>query len=490
MASPFATSLRAKLSSVRRINWRLLAGATLIALPVVTGVGYQLLPAVEGAGELNPTADAGVEETAVVNATANNPLRVISITRNGSDVVVVFEATQGVTYRLQRKLNVTDSTWQSIAGVNDLVASSNGPAQITDPGAISLGRAFYRVSIVAVGQGGACTISEQCGGGLTCTDGVCCTGSCTGTCERCDIAGHVGECWPVAAGGDPDAECGSVSCSAYYHGWQGDTCYQKADVTAAQARCNGARACRSAAQECTAQSAQGPAQITCDSLCQDPAPGTCSGTTAGACIDVDQGNATCGLGVCQTTAPRCVNGAPNECVPNNGAATAETCNGLDDNCDGVVDNGPFADAAEPNNDCNSFRTLPQVGSDQTLTHNATLYPSGDVDYFRIPAVETDSTCFCCGFACTGGEGYRLTVTLTVPAGAGAYTVCASTSCGVTNNCQTVNGGASASVSLTLNGSCGGTDSYSIFVRVAPVSAPGFQCAPYTLKYLFQTGVCP
>jgi hypothetical protein len=492
MASRSATSLWARLSSGRAVNWRLFLGATLIALPVVTGVGYQLLPAA-GAREAGSQLDAAVAATTVVDTTANSPLRIISIARNGSDVVVVFEATQGVTYRLQRKLNITDATWQSIAGVNDVVASSNGPAQITDPGAISLGRAFYRVSILAVAQGGACTISEQCAGGLTCTDGVCCTGACVGTCERCDIAGHVGECWPVADGGDPDAECGSVSCSAYYHGWEGDTCYHKADVTAAQATCNGARACRDAAQECTAQTVRGPAQITCDSFCQDPAPNTCSGTTAGACINVSQGDATCGLGVCQTTAPRCVNGVPNECVPNNGAATTETCNGLDDNCDGIVDNGAFADAFEPNNDCNSFKTLPQVGSDQTVTQNGvTLYPSGDADYFRIPAVETDSSCACCDAFCTD-EDYRLTVTLTVPADAGSYTFCAATACGnVTNNCRTVPAGSSASLTFLLDGACtsGSTDSYSLYVRVAAGStAPGFNCAPYRLSYFFDAGVC-
>jgi hypothetical protein len=136
MASRSATSLWARLSSGRAVNWRLFLGATLIALPVVTGVGYQLLPAA-GAREAGSQLDAAVAATTVVDTTANSPLRIISIARNGSDVVVVFEATQGVTYRLQRKLNITDATWQSIAGVNDVVASSNGPAQITDPGAIS-----------------------------------------------------------------------------------------------------------------------------------------------------------------------------------------------------------------------------------------------------------------------------------------------------------------------------------------------------------------
>ncbi len=75
-------------------------------------------------------------------------IRLISITRNGSDIVVTFQGIQGAAYRLERKLNITDSTWQSISGVNDLTPSSNGPALITDPGAVSLGEAFYRVRLL------------------------------------------------------------------------------------------------------------------------------------------------------------------------------------------------------------------------------------------------------------------------------------------------------------------------------------------------------
>ena len=68
------------------------------------------------------------------------------ITRNGSDIVVSFQAELGAIYRLERKLNLTDSAWQSIPGVNDLTATSNGPVQITHPGAVGLGRGFYRVT--------------------------------------------------------------------------------------------------------------------------------------------------------------------------------------------------------------------------------------------------------------------------------------------------------------------------------------------------------
>ena len=75
-------------------------------------------------------------------------VRIISIAHSGNDIVVTFEATQTKSYRLERKLALTDSTWQNNFGVNDLIAASSGPAQITDPGAVSLGKAFYRVRLL------------------------------------------------------------------------------------------------------------------------------------------------------------------------------------------------------------------------------------------------------------------------------------------------------------------------------------------------------
>ena len=75
-------------------------------------------------------------------------LRVISISRSGSDVRIDFQALQGASYRLLRKSAVTDATWQSIPGIADLTATSTGPARITDPGAVGLGHAAYEVELL------------------------------------------------------------------------------------------------------------------------------------------------------------------------------------------------------------------------------------------------------------------------------------------------------------------------------------------------------
>src|SRR5690349_1440582 len=94
----------------RRGKWLLLAAVTLAVLPVLA------------------------------------ELRILEIKRMGDDVAIAFQAEQGVTYRLERKTNLTTSAWQSISGVNDVTATSNGPVQVTDPGGSGLGQAFYRVN--------------------------------------------------------------------------------------------------------------------------------------------------------------------------------------------------------------------------------------------------------------------------------------------------------------------------------------------------------
>jgi cysteine-rich secretory family protein len=73
---------------------------------------------------------------------------ITGIARSGNDIIVNFTAVAGRNYRLERKHNLTDSTWQSIAGVSDFHAVSNGTAPITDPNAISQGQEFYRVRLL------------------------------------------------------------------------------------------------------------------------------------------------------------------------------------------------------------------------------------------------------------------------------------------------------------------------------------------------------
>jgi hypothetical protein len=73
---------------------------------------------------------------------------IVGIARDGANIAVSFNAVAGRAYRLERKLEMTDPSWQSITGVSDFTAGSNGVAPIIDPNAISLGKAFYRVRLL------------------------------------------------------------------------------------------------------------------------------------------------------------------------------------------------------------------------------------------------------------------------------------------------------------------------------------------------------
>jgi hypothetical protein len=72
---------------------------------------------------------------------------------------------------------------------------------------------------------------------------------------------------------------------------------------------------------------------------KQPSPETCDGKDNDCNGQVDDGLGTisCGIGACANTVPSCKNGAPNVCNPL--PPQVEVCNGIDDNCNGAIDDG-------------------------------------------------------------------------------------------------------------------------------------------------------
>ena len=124
-----------------------------------------------------------------------------------------------------------------------------------------------------------------------------------------------------------------------------DEDYVAEDTTCAMGACAGAgqTSCVGGRVQDTCEPAAVPADEICDGLDND-----CDGA-----VDDGLGTTTCGVGGCLHEQPNCVDGQPVTCDRFEGAV-AEICNGADDDCDGVDDNGLLFEDYFPDPDGDGF----------------------------------------------------------------------------------------------------------------------------------------
>lgn len=101
---------------------------------------------------------------------------------------------------------------------------------------------------------------------------------------------------------------------------------------------NGVGPCRAGTQLCRAGDG-GPSSLGACSGQITPAAETCDGVDNNCNGSTDEGfeAISCGVGACRRTVAACVGGRPQSCVP--GSATPEVCDNVDNNCNGQVDEG-------------------------------------------------------------------------------------------------------------------------------------------------------
>jgi len=221
-------------------------------------------------------------------------------------------------------------------------------------------------------NGTICTVNAQCNSGF-CVDGVCCSSSCTGSCQACSAAktgGVDGTCSFVSANTDPEGECTGT------------------------ADCNGAGACElvngigpcTQNSQCVSGSCAVQDGVCCDNGCSGTckacvvaktgvASGTCSNVTTNTDPDAECATECSGAGACEAMdGAACPNGN-SDCQ--SGYCAANTCQ--TPSCTDGIKNGTESDV-----DCGGMSGM------VTCPACALLMFGGDTGRYMVASLPVDT----------------------------------------------------------------------------------------------------
>ena len=230
--------------------------------------------------------------------------------------------------------------------------------------------------------------------------------------------------------------------------------------------------------------------------CTDSIDNDCNGTVNDGCTctigtkapcGTDEGECKKGEKVCKSQRGQAVWG---ECV---GGVTAipekgKGCDGKDNDCNGIIDDGLDPDSNEANNTCAQARSYTVQDSDSAPKElTLTIYPKGDVDYFKIIASESGKIKIppCCPWPLCNPpdkQCHFLDVEVIQPAGVTGLKYQFSLFTGKCDKpVQTFV--STTKKSFSWSGECGVDDSQTYWLKVEPItsSSPPFSCKPYKVR---------